>query len=66
MTTRARYSQADVSRLVKGAIKGGWPVGTFKVVVENGEPALVPVAANTSSDPAADAARRIREAFGGE
>jgi hypothetical protein len=64
MTTAARFKQSEVTRLVKGAIKGGWPVGSFKVVVENGQPALVPVAANASSDPAADAARRIREAFG--
>jgi hypothetical protein len=64
VSARARFSQSEVTRLVKGAIKGGWPVGSFKISMENGYPELVPVAANTSSDPAADAARRIREAFG--
>jgi len=64
MTARARFSQTEVTRLVKGAIKGGWPVGSFKVVVENGEPALVPTAANAPSDDAAEMAHRMREAFG--
>jgi len=45
MTQRSTFSQADVTRLIKGAIRGGWPVGSFKVVVENGAPALVPLAA---------------------
>ena len=64
MTARAPFKQADVTRLVKGAIAGGLPVGSFKVAVENGQPVLLPIAHNESSDPAADAARRIREAFG--
>lgn len=64
MTRPARFRQSDVTRLVQGAIKGGWPVGTFKVVVENGEPALVPVAANTSSSDAEEMERRMREGFG--
>lgn len=64
MTARARFRQSEVTRLVKGALKGGLPVGSFKLSLENGYPELVPIAANTSSDPYADSARRIREAFG--
>jgi hypothetical protein len=64
VTQRAAFRQAVVTRLVKGAIKGGWPVGSFKIAVENGEPVLVPIAANGPSDDAAEMARRMREAFG--
>lgn len=64
MTARATFKQADVTRLVRGAIKGGWPVGSFKIVEENGRPALLPVAANAPSDAAADAERRMKDAFG--
>jgi len=64
MTQRASFRQADVARLVRGAIQGGLPVGSFKIVVENGQPALLPIAANEPSDGAADMSRRMREAFG--
>jgi hypothetical protein len=53
-----------VTRLVKGALKGGLPVGSFKIGVENGHPVLLPIAANEPSDAAADAERRMRDAFG--
>lgn len=66
MSRRAPFSQSEVTCLVRGAIRGGWPVGSFKVVVENGHPALLPIAANSSSDDAAEMARRMREAFGDE
>lgn len=65
MTRRAAFSQADVTRLVRGAIKGGLPVGSFKVVVEGGKPVLLPIAANAPSDDASEMERRMREAFGG-
>lgn len=64
MTKPAAFRQSDVTRLVRGAIKGGLPVGSFKVVVENGQPVLLPLAANAPSDDAADMERRMREAFG--
>lgn len=64
MTARAAFKQADVTRLVKGALKGGLPVGSFKVGVENGQPVLLPLAANEPSDDAAEMERRMREAFG--
>ena len=64
MTKRAAFRQADVTRLVRGALAAGLPVGSFKVAVENGAPVLLPLAANEPLDDAADAARRIREAFG--
>jgi hypothetical protein len=58
------FRQADVSRLIRGAIRGGMPVGSFKIVVENGLPTLLPVAANAPSDAADDMERRMRDAFG--
>lgn len=64
MTARASFRQADVTRLVRGALKAGLPVGSFKVVVENGHPTLLPLAANAPSDAAADAERRMKDAFG--
>lgn len=66
MTKRAVVSQADYTRAVRGVLKAGWPVGSFKVVVENGRLEVLPLAANEPSDPAAEAARRIREAFDSE
>lgn len=43
MTKRATFRTSDVAKLVAGAIEGGWPVGKFKLVVENDRPALLPV-----------------------
>jgi hypothetical protein len=64
VTKPSTFRQSDVSRAVRGAIKGGLPVGSFKVVVENGRVEVLPIAANESPDPGAAAARKIREAFG--
>lgn len=64
MTAKARVRQADVARVVRGAVRGGLPVGSFKVVVEGDRVELLPVAANTPSDAAAEAERRMKEAFG--
>lgn len=55
MTRAARYTQADVARLVRGAVKGGWPVGSFKVTVENGQPVLLPTGASDPLPSAQDA-----------
>lgn len=63
MTKRATFSQADVTRLAKGALKAGLPVGSFKIVVEGTQISLLPIAANGPSDDDADLARRMREAF---
>jgi hypothetical protein len=64
VTRRAAFKQSDVTRLAKGALKAGLPVGSFKIVVEEGALTLLPLTANDPSDPAAEDARRIREAFG--
>lgn len=63
MTKPAAFRQADVTRLIRGALKGGLPVGSFTVVVENGLPKLVPVAANAPLNDAEEIERRIRGAF---
>lgn len=56
MTRRAAFRQSDVTRLVKGALKAGLPVGSFVISVENGRPTLLPVrqAADLSSDQKAE------------
>ncbi len=64
MTARARFKQSEVTRMIKAALAGGLPVGSFKVVVENGLPVLLPIAANDPLDAAQDAERRMRDAFG--
>jgi hypothetical protein len=45
MTRRAAFRQVDVKRLVKGALAAGLPVGSFKIVVDNGRPTLLPIGA---------------------
>lgn len=40
----APFRQSDIERLVRGAIKGGWPVGGFQIVVDGGRITLLPVA----------------------
>lgn len=64
MTRRAAIRQADVARVVRGALRGGMPPGSFAVKVVDGEVHLLPIAANEPSDDAAEMARRMREAFG--
>jgi hypothetical protein len=64
MSPRATFRQIEVTRLVRGALKGGLPAGSFKVVLEDGKPVLLPIAANSAVDDAEDAERRMKEAFG--
>jgi hypothetical protein len=65
MTRRAAFREADVRRLVKGAISAGLPAGSFVVKVVGDELQLLPIAANAPSDDGAEMARRMREAFEG-
>jgi hypothetical protein len=65
MSRRAAFLQADVKRLVKGALAAGLPADSFVVKVVGDELQLLPIAANPPSDDAAEMARRMREAFGG-
>ncbi len=65
MTRRAAFRQSDIRRLVKGAIDGGLPPGSFLIKVVDQELQLLPIAANAPSDDAAEMARRMREAFEG-
>lgn len=40
---RVAFKEADVARLVRGAIKGGLPVGRICVRLIDGAPAVVPI-----------------------
>lgn len=40
---KVAFKQADVTRLVRGAIAGGWPAGTFGLQLVDGKPTLFPV-----------------------
>jgi hypothetical protein len=54
VTRPARFRQSDVERLVRGAIKGGWPVGGFQIVVDGGRITLLPVTAREVAMPVND------------
>lgn len=44
MTRRAiTFTPADYATAIKGAVKGGMPVGTFKIVVEDGRLTILPI-----------------------
>lgn len=59
MSRKAAFSAADYARAVQGALKGGLPVGSFKIAVENGALAILPVAdaSALASEPAITSAR---------
>ncbi len=61
--TRRPGLRRVIEDVVGGALDGGMPVGSFKVVVENRTVTLLPIA-NEDDPHAGDAARRMREAFG--
>lgn len=44
MSRRANFTQADYARAIKGAVQGGMPVGSFKIVVEDGRLTILPIA----------------------
>ena len=59
MTRRAAIRQADVSRIVRGAIKAGLPAGSFSIEVVDGIVRLLPCApgaALPSADSSGEAA----------
>jgi hypothetical protein len=64
MTRRAAFRQADVTRLIKGALAAGLEPGTFSVVVRADSISLMPAASVGELDPAADMSRRMKDAFG--
>lgn len=43
MSRRATITQADWRRAIKGALAAGLPVGSFKVVSENGALVILPI-----------------------
>lgn len=67
MTKRAATTKAVLRRaidcLFEGATRAGWPVGSFKIVVDGGKVEFLPIAANAPLDDAAEMERRIRGAF---
>lgn len=60
---RAHFHEIDVTRLIRGALKGGWPVDKLKLVVDGGCLTLLSPDGAPVSD-AADLERRMKEAFG--
>lgn len=64
MTRRATVRQADVARVIGGALKAGLPAGSFTVEVVDGIVRLLPVAANEPLNVAEDMERRMKDAFG--
>jgi hypothetical protein len=55
MSRKAAFKQSDVTRLVKGAVAAGLPVGSFKIAVENGRLTLLPTEPSDALPSANDA-----------
>lgn len=64
MTRRAVVRQADINRVIRGALQAGLPAGSFTVEVVDGIVRLLPLAANSPLDAAQDAEQRMKDAFG--
>ncbi len=62
--TRVAFRQADVTRLIKGAIAAGLSPADFKVVHKDGELALLPASPSDVRSEADDLERRMKDAFG--
>lgn len=60
MSARASVKQADVTRVVRGALAAGLPAGSFTVEVGDGIIRLLPVAAG---EPVASETTPAREAL---
>lgn len=61
---KAAFKEIDIARMVRGAIRGGLPVGSFKVTVENGALTLLPLDHGSALSEADDLEQRMQEAFG--
>lgn len=65
MSAKAIVSQADITRVVRGALKAGLPAGSFTVEVGDGIIRLLPVspaeAVASGSTPAREALARWRK-----
>lgn len=60
MTKRAPFSQADVTRAIRGALAAGWRQGSFNVEVGDGFIRLLPI---QSAEPVASGSTPAREAL---
>ena len=54
MTRPAPVRQADVARIVRGAIRGGLALGSFKIQVEGARVTLLPIGAASANPDAED------------
>lgn len=50
MSRQAAFTQLDIERAVRGCLKGGWPIGSFKILVHDGTLEILPVAVAPSND----------------
>jgi hypothetical protein len=64
VTAPAKVKQADVARVIRGALSAGLPAGSFSVEVVDGVVRLLPLAANAPLNEADEMERRMRDAFG--
>lgn len=62
--SRVAFKQADVTRMIKGAIAAGLSPASFKIVHRDGELSLLPAGATDVPSEEDDLERRMRDAFG--